>query len=96
MSDLNDEYVRQLAYLARISLSDEEAARLKPQLSAILAYVEQLDSVDTAGLEPTAQVTGLTHVSRGDDDTSDTMERERLLDQTPLKQDGQIKVPKVI
>lgn len=96
MVDINDDYVRRLAYLARINLSDEEVAKFKPQLAAILAYVEKLNTVDTAGLKATSQVTGLAHVSRPDDDTSNTLERERLLEQVPAAQSGQIKVPKVL
>lgn len=96
MSDLSDDYVKQLAYLARISLSDEEIITLKPQLAAILTYVEQLNQVDTGGLASTSQVTGLSGVGRSDGDTTDTVNREELLDQTPSKHDGQIKVPKVI
>ena len=96
MTTLDDDYVRKLAYLARIQLSDDEVTRFKPQLSAILGYVEKLNSVDTSQLQPTSQVTGLAHVARGDIDTSDTVQREALLDQVPSKQDDQIKVPKVI
>lgn len=96
MSKLSDDYVRQLAFLARISLSDEDLAKLKPQLESILEYVEQLNSADTKGLAPTAQVTGLSDVARKDDELTDTFERERLLHQVPKVQDGQIKVPKVL
>lgn len=96
MADLSDDYVRKLAYLARIKLTDEEVALFKPQLSAILGYVEKLDSIDTSGLTPTSQVTELTHVVREDENTNDTASRDVLLDQVPAKQDGQLKVPKVI
>lgn len=96
MTTLDDDYVRKLAYLARIQLSDEEVAKFKPQLSAILGYVEKLNSVDTSHLKPTSQVTGLAHVARDDKNTSDTAQRDELMDQVPSKQDGQIKVPKVI
>lgn len=96
MAKLTADDVRHLADLARISLSDDDVAQFRVQLSSILDYVEQLDSVDTAGLAPTSQVTGLTHVSRPDDDLSDQADRDRLLEQAPAKQDGQIKVPKVL
>lgn len=96
MADLRDDYVRNLAYLARISLSDEEVTSLKPQLNAILSYVEQLDDTDTSGLTPTSQVTGLSGVSRADDDVTDTAPQTELLNQTPAQQAGQIKVPKVL
>jgi len=96
MAKLSDEDIRHLADLALISLTDDDVAMFRPQLSSILQYVEQLNAVDTAGLEPTSQVTGLSRVSRQDDDTSDTMAPRELLAQTPDTQDGQIKVPKVI
>ena len=96
MSDLSDDYVRSLAYLARIRLSDGEVAQLKPQLAAILGYVQQLNQADSSDLPATSQVTGLAHVSRPDNDTADTMASQQLLDQIPSQQDGQIKVPKVI
>jgi len=46
--------VQKVAMLARIRLTDDEAAELGPQLSNIIGYVEQLASVDTDGVEPTA------------------------------------------
>ncbi len=46
-----------LASLARLSLDDDEAAKLEQEINAILQYVEQLQAVDVTGLEPTAQVT---------------------------------------
>ena len=88
--------MRKLAYLARIAATDEELALYSKQLSRLLNYVDQLKRIDTGGVEPTAQVTGITNAMRGDDDVSDTMPRERLLEQAPSVKDGQIKVPKVL
>ncbi len=48
-----DERMAALAALARLSLTEEEAARLGGQLDEILAYVERLGAVDTEGVEPT-------------------------------------------
>lgn len=96
MSKLSDEDIRHLAILARISVNDEEVVKFREQLSGILEYVKQLEEVDTQGLEPTSQITGLTNVQRTDNDTSDTMNRSALLDQTPDTQDGQIKVERVL
>lgn len=96
MAKLTDDDIRHLAGLANIKVSDDEVATFRAQLGDILDYVAQLDSVDTAGLEPTSQVTGLTNVSRADGATSDTMDRGRLLAQTPDQADNQIKVPRVL
>ena len=96
MGKLDKDQVRALTHLARIVATDEEVALYSQQLSRLLDYVDQLKRIDTDGVEPTAQVTGITNVMRGDDDLSDTMPRERLLDQTPSVKDGQIKVPRVL
>jgi aspartyl-tRNA(Asn)/glutamyl-tRNA(Gln) amidotransferase subunit C len=48
--------VRRIASLAHLSLSDEEVERFTRELGDILAYVKQLESVDVAGVPPTAQV----------------------------------------
>ncbi|MGI4731390.1 MAG: Asp-tRNA(Asn)/Glu-tRNA(Gln) amidotransferase subunit GatC, partial [Janthinobacterium lividum] len=43
--------VARVARLARIATSDEEAARLAPELDNIMGWIEQLAEVDTAGVE---------------------------------------------
>ena len=47
---LND--VKRIAYLARIAIDDIEAAAVLKQLSGIFALIEQMQAVDTAGIEP--------------------------------------------
>ena len=56
--------VEHVAQLARLALSDEEKQRLTEQLNAILTYMEQLNEVPTAGVEPTAHVLDLVNVFR--------------------------------
>ena len=63
---LSKEEVKHIALLARLGLSEEEMEKYTQQLSSILDYVEQLKEVDTEGVEPTAQVTGLENVLRSD------------------------------
>jgi aspartyl-tRNA(Asn)/glutamyl-tRNA(Gln) amidotransferase subunit C len=48
--------VRHVAKLASLSLSDDEAARFAGELAKIVAYVAQLDALDTSGVPPTAHV----------------------------------------
>lgn len=96
MAQLTDDDILHYAALARISLSAEDVSALKTQLSDVLAYVEQLESIDTGELKPTSQVTGLTNVFRDDNSESDTMATTDLLDQVPDVQDNQIKVPRII
>jgi aspartyl-tRNA(Asn)/glutamyl-tRNA(Gln) amidotransferase subunit C len=68
MADLSRDDVLKLARLARLKLSDDEISLYQKELAEILNYVEQLDSVDVTGLEPTSQVTGLKNVTRADEE----------------------------
>ena len=56
-----------IAQLAKLDLSEDEKEKFSHQLGDILAYVNQLQAVDTSGVEITAQVSGLTDVCRVDD-----------------------------
>lgn len=88
--------VRYIASLAKIAVSDSEAAKLRSELETILQYVRQLNDLDTAGFEPTYQVTGLLNVDREDQIIDYAVSPEALLRGVPRSQDGQIKVPKVL
>ncbi|MCY4596369.1 MAG: Asp-tRNA(Asn)/Glu-tRNA(Gln) amidotransferase subunit GatC, partial [Bryobacterales bacterium] len=50
------EQVKQIANLANLSLSDRDLAAYAKDLEEILAYVDQLNELDTSGVEPMAQV----------------------------------------
>jgi aspartyl-tRNA(Asn)/glutamyl-tRNA(Gln) amidotransferase subunit C len=88
--------VYHVAMLAKIAVSDDEAAKLQAELSTIIDYVQQLDALDTTGVEPTYQVTGLSNVSREDKIIDYGVSQEALLANAPNAKDGQIKVPKVL
>lgn len=80
--------VEHIAKLSRLELSVEEKKKFVSELSSILEYVEQLDEVDTDRVEPTAQVTGLTNVTRRDEiEGGDKETREGLLNEAP-ERDG--------
>ncbi|HYH74488.1 MAG TPA: Asp-tRNA(Asn)/Glu-tRNA(Gln) amidotransferase subunit GatC [Candidatus Saccharimonadales bacterium] len=96
MTELTREDVLKLARLARLDLTDEEVEAYRKQLSDVLQYVAQLDQVDTAGLEPTTQVTGLKNVMREDQVIDYGVSPEDLLRLAPQSQDGLIKVKRMI
>ena len=97
MSKLSDEDVRYVARLSKFTLSDDEIARFKTELASILGYVEKLNSVDTAGVEPTAQVTGLMNVMREDKVEENPVSKEELLKNAPkTDNDDYIVVKKVL
>lgn len=90
---IND--VQRLASLSSLHLSDDEAQALQGDLERIIKYIEQLGELDTTGVEPTYQVTGLENVWRDDEVVSD-VGRDALLALAPDQQNDQVKVPKVL
>lgn len=96
MSTITVDDVKYVASLAKIAITDEEAAKFTGELDAILGYVRQLDAVDTTGLEPTYQVTGLKNVTRADTIIDYGTSREDLLKNAPRQKDGYVEVPKVL
>ena len=55
-----------VADLARLQLSDEEKTRYQSQLEQVLDYMNQIDSIDVSGIEPTAHATPVYNVMRED------------------------------
>lgn len=85
-----------LARLSSLQLGDDEAANLTQDIQNILKYVEQLGKLDTTGVEPTYQVTGLENVWRDDVVHISDVSRETLLTLAPEQTDNQVKVPQVL
>ncbi|SRR6266568_301093 len=96
MTKLSRDDVLKLARLARLSLSEGELQEFRAQISEILQYIELLQKADVTGLQPTSQVTGLVNVMRDDTVTDYGISPEDLLRGVPHKQDGQIKVKRMI
>lgn len=93
---LSKEDVLKVAKLARINLTEEETELYQQQLSVILEYVEQLQKVNTQGIEETAQVTGLENVFRKDEVAPENpQEREAVLSQAPERMANLVKVKSV-
>lgn len=64
---LSLEQIQKVAKLANFKLSPEELTSYTGQLSAILGYIDQLNQVDTASVEPTYNVTGRVSAMRPDE-----------------------------
>jgi aspartyl-tRNA(Asn)/glutamyl-tRNA(Gln) amidotransferase subunit C len=92
---LDDAAVRKIARLARLRLSEEEVAGYAQQLSGILDFVEQMNSVDTASVVPLAHPLDLTARLRADIVT-ESDERETFQRIAPQVEAGLYLVPKVI
>lgn len=96
MTQISAEDVQHLAQLSSLQLSGDEVTALQQDIGNILSYVEQLGELDTAGVEPTYQVTDLENVWREDEVLDDKISREQLLALAPEQADHQVKVPKVL
>jgi aspartyl-tRNA(Asn)/glutamyl-tRNA(Gln) amidotransferase subunit C len=88
---LSTKEVAHVAQLARLQLSDAELELMRSQLSNILDYIAMLQEVDVEGVEPTAQVTGLTTVMRPDVVTG-ALSREEVLANAPDQAAGMFRV----
>jgi aspartyl-tRNA(Asn)/glutamyl-tRNA(Gln) amidotransferase subunit C len=87
--------VEHVAHLARLSFTAEEKQLLTMQLNSILLYMEQLNALDTSGVEPLSHVIEVQNVFRPDQVTPG-VSREEALRNAPAHSDEYFKVPKVI
>jgi len=87
--------VDHVAKLARLQLSDSAKDMFADQLSNILTYVEQLNELDTKGVEPTSHVLDIRNVMR-EDLPGESLSQERALANAPDKAAGHYRVPKII
>ena len=91
--------VRKIAKLAHLEITDEEVELYTPQMANIVAYVEQLNELDTEDTE--ASIGGLT--AEGErtgtaraDVPQESLGQEKALEQAPAAVAGHFQVPKVL
>nr|WP_205520871.1 Asp-tRNA(Asn)/Glu-tRNA(Gln) amidotransferase subunit GatC [Propylenella binzhouense] len=87
--------VKRVAHLARIRVTEEEAAALQGELNAILGFVEQLNEVDVAGVEPMTSVIPMA-VKRREDVVDDGGIAADIVRNAPLTDENYFLVPKVV
>ena len=87
--------VKRVAGLARIAITDDDAARIAPELDNILGWIEMLGEVDTSEVEPMTAVIP-NHLRLRDDVVTDGGIREQVLANAPQGEHGFFTVPKVI
>ena len=92
---LEEAQVRTVARLARIRIDESEIPAVAAQLSRILEFVAQMNSVDTAGVEPLAHPLELTARRRADLVT-EVDQRAVMQDCAPSVEDSYYLVPRVI
>jgi aspartyl-tRNA(Asn)/glutamyl-tRNA(Gln) amidotransferase subunit C len=87
--------VAYVAHLARIHLTDEEAAAFQKQLGQVVDYVRQLEEVDVDGVEPMAHAVPVQNVLRKDE-TRKSLDHDVAMRQAPSERSGQFVVPRIV
>ena len=91
--------VRQVAKLAHLEITDAELEMYTPQMADIVKYIEQLNEIDTANVEP--MLGGLTAEGEAtqtirEDVPRDSLGQKPALSQAPSAVEGHFQVPKVL
>ena len=84
-----------IAHLARLNIKPEEEASLLNSMDSVLSWMEQLNEVNTEGIEPLTHVMDEVNIWRNDE-SSNMLTREEALSNAPAKTSAYIMVPKVI
>jgi len=92
---LSREDVSHVAKLARLRLTEEELVRYTEQLGKILVHAQDLNSLDLAGVAPTAHPFGLVNVVR-QDEVRPSIDPAAVLAEAPDAEDGRFAVPRIV
>ncbi len=92
---IDRQQVRKVAKLARLDLTEAEIEEFTGQLGAILEYVEKMNELDTAAVEPLAHCLPIQNVFRADE-VRESLGTERTLANAPQRDGSFFKVPKIL
>ena len=92
---ISDEMIEYVGILAKLELSDEEKEQAKQDMGRMLDYIDQLNELDTSGVEPMSHVFPVENVFREDVVTNGD-DRDAMLANAPESKDGAFKVPKTV
>lgn len=84
-----------VALLSRLKLTDKEKELFSRQVGGIIKYIDKLNELDTANVEPTAHVLPVMNVFR-EDTLKPSLPRDKVLQNSPAKDDTFYRVPKII
>lgn len=92
---ISDETIEYVGILAKLELSPEEKERAKKDMEEMLDYIDKLNELDTAGIEPMSHVFSVNNVFREDIVTNGD-DRDNMLKNAPEAKDGSYQVPKTV
>ena len=94
-SKIDKTEVKKTAKLARLDLTEDEIVELTQQLSAVLEYVEKMNELDTADVEPLAHCLPISNIFRADC-VKESLGTEKTLANAPQRDGDFFKVPKIL
>lgn len=92
---ITDETIDYVGILAKLELSPEEKEAAKKDMAEMLDYIDQLNNLNTEGVEPMSHVFPVNNVFR-EDVVVNGDDREAILANAPAVKDGSFKVPKTV
>ncbi len=92
---ISDETIEYVGILAKLELSDEEKEAAKKDMGRMLDYIDKLNELDTAGVEPMSHVFPVSNVFR-EDEVENGDDHEEMLANAPKVKDGMYMVPKTV
>lgn len=95
MTKVDENTIREMANLASVELTNEEVTKYTGEAKAIVSMIDMLQKIDTEGVVPTSQVSGLSSVTREDKVLPGVASKD-LLNLAPETDKTSIKVPKVL
>jgi aspartyl-tRNA(Asn)/glutamyl-tRNA(Gln) amidotransferase subunit C len=97
MATLNKGDVLHIAKLAKLDIKNSEVGKYSEQLSKVVDYIKELGEVDTEGVEPTSQTTGLNNIFRNDEiDVQNCLSQDEAVSGTDNVHNGYFKVPAIL
>lgn len=89
------EEVKHIAKLSRLNFTDNQLKKFSLELSDIVDMANEISSLDTENIKPTAHILENTNVFRKDE-VGPSYDREEILSNAPTKESGCISVPRVV
>ena len=92
---ISDETIEYVGILAKLELNDQEKEEAKKDMERMLDYIDQLNELDTTGIEPMSHIFPVYNVFREDVVTNGD-DRDNMLKNAPAEKDGTYKVPRTV
>lgn len=92
---ISAEDVKKVTFLSRLKIEEDKVAATEEEFNKILNWIDELNEVDTDGVEPLASVNE-NFITLRKDEVTDGNIQEEILQNAPLKEYGYFAVPKVV